>query len=170
MKISFKKAIANDGYILACCEKVFSENNSLEPFVIEGLPIRMAFESIIWDIGEQLRTHLNTIPKNEMSLILLNQIIEVIKTDKYRTGRESFVMLMHFFKGSPLPSIVLEDLLYDSSLYGYSVREMNKMKYYIGGKKIAELYDSEKTSWIKKELKINLERSQSILGENNYNY
>lgn len=103
----------------------------------------------------------------EVNYTLINQTIEIFKTDKYRTGRERFVMLVHFFEGSPLASTVLEDLLYDNSLYGHSVRELNKMKHYVGGKKIAELYNSEETPWIKRGLKINLEKSQSIQGESN---
>lgn len=159
MKISIKKATTDEGYILRCCEKVFSENNKPEPTRIVGVPMRMVFESLIWDIGEQLRKYLSTTPPKEDTLALLSQIIEVIKTSKYRSGRESFVMLLHFFKKNRLVIEVLKDGLHDTFLYGHSVRELNKMKLYIGGERMTKLYDSEQPAWIKKELKKNIERA-----------
>lgn len=159
MKFSIKRAIADDGYILSFCEQLFLEHNQPEPVCIKGLPARMMFESEIWHIGEQLRQYLNTRPGNKNNNILLSQIIEVIKTRQYKSGRESFVMLLHFFKEHASVTEVLINLLHDDCLYGHAVRELNQMKIYIGGEKITELFHAEKTAWIKKELKKNFERS-----------
>lgn len=167
MIFSIKKASVDGRYIPSLCEKIFLEHNIQESTQIKGMPVRMIFESKIWAVGELLRQDLRSNPIYRNNNTLLTQIIEIVKITKYRSGRESFVMLFHLFGNSMAVKEILIDLLYDEVLYGYSVREMNKMKLYIGGDRIKELLQVEKTAWKKKELKKNIDNEILMLRSEN---
>ncbi|MGI5172407.1 hypothetical protein H0R92_02215 [Treponema sp. OMZ 840] len=100
--------------------------------------------------------------KNNRNDLLLQEILTIVQTKKYRKGRESFVMLLHYF--SDIPSIVnvLGILLEDNDLYGFAVKELNKLKFYRYTEKIKSLLENEKTGWIKRELKRNLQNAGCI--------
>ncbi|UTC76963.1 hypothetical protein E4O04_02615 [Treponema sp. OMZ 799] len=155
-------AFNKKGYILNYCEKLFEKNNYKEKTLFKDMPERMVFETEIWMIGAKIRPEIAKMKKDKRSDLLLQEILTIVQTKKYRKGRESFVMLLHYF--SDIPSIVnvLEILLEDNELYGFAVSELNKLKFYRYTEKIKSLLENEKTGWIKQELKRNLQNAWCI--------
>ncbi|UTC74713.1 hypothetical protein E4O03_10995 [Treponema sp. OMZ 792] len=149
-------------YILNYCEKLFEKNNYKEKTLFKNMPERMVFETEIWMIGAKIRTEIAKMKKDKRSDLLLQEILTIVQTKKYRKGRESFVMLLHYFSDIPAIANVLGILLDDNDLYGFAVKELNKLKFYRYTEKIKSLLENEKTGWIKQELKHNLQNAGCI--------
>jgi hypothetical protein len=148
----FTNISKQQGYLIEFCENIFEENNFREEPIIAGMPERMVYETEIWMVGEKLRQEISKLKKDEATPLLLDEVLKVINTTKYRKGRESFVMTLHYFKNSPKVESCLENLLDDKQLYGFAIKELNKLKIYDFTGKVRKISEKEKIAWIKKEI------------------
>lgn len=155
----FSKAYIQQGYLSEFCENIFNNMNFEEEPAFKGMPKRMAYETEIWMIGEQIRQEIAKLKKNEINPLLLNEILTVINTTKYGKGRESFVMTLHYFKDNPTVESTLKTLLDDKQLYGFALKELNKSKLYNYKEKVEDILKNEKKTWIKKEAERYLKNS-----------
>jgi hypothetical protein len=158
----FSRVCEKADYLLEFCENIFNENSKKEEPAYKGMPERMVYESEIWMIGEQIRQEIIMRGKKADSAILLAEILKVIHTKKYRRGRESFVMLLSYFKNDPIVIEELGKLLKDEMLYGFAIKELNKLKEYKYVSDVSEILETEKNLWIKKEAEKYLEKSKPI--------
>jgi hypothetical protein len=151
----YYKLFIEDNYLKSICEKVFEDKNYKENSVFKKNQERMVFETEIWMIGEDIRQGILKERKNktENYLKILDKIIEIITIEKYRKGRESFVMLLSYYKNNNEVKNLLEKLLDDNKLYGFAINELNKLKEYNCINKITEIYNNEKNGWIKRDAK-----------------
>jgi hypothetical protein len=148
------------GYLTSFCENIFNGYNYKEEPAFKGMPERMAFEPEIWIVGAEVMQKLKEVKDNKADYsLLLEEILKVIKIEKYNSGRQSFVMTLHFFKDNSTVGKVLISLLDDNHLYGFALKELNKLKLYGCTDKVAEILKNEKTGWIKKEAKRYIENS-----------
>ncbi len=155
----FSRAYIQQGYLSEFCENIFNNMNFEEESTFKGMPKRMAYETEIWMIGEQIRQEIAKLKKDEISPLLLNEIFTVINTTKYGKGRESFVMMLHYFRNNPIVESNLRNLLDDKQLYGFAIKELNKLKSYHSIDKVEDILVQEKTAWIKKEAKLYIKNS-----------
>lgn len=155
----FSKAYIQQGYLSEFCENIFNNMNFEEEPAFKGMPKRMAYETEIWMIGEQICQEIAKLKKNEINPLLLNEILTVINTTKYGKGRESFVMTLHYFKDNPTVESTLKTLLDDKQLYGFALKELNKSKLYNYKEKVEDILKNEKKTWIKKEAERYLKNS-----------
>ncbi|MDR0606526.1 MAG: hypothetical protein LBG80_19815 [Bacteroidales bacterium] len=152
IKFDFSMSLLEDRYLLNFCEVIFQKYNYKQAPAYKGMTERMVYEPEIWAIGATIEEELKkTRNKKINSSKLLNGILSVIHTEKYRNGRQSFVMLLHYFKNNHIVIEELERLLNDKSLYGFAVGELNKLKEYKYINIVKEILDAEKSSWIKKD-------------------
>lgn len=159
-KFKFPNAVMQKGYLLEFCENIFKEYNYREEPAFKGMPERMAFEPEIWIVGSELMQKLKEAKENQVDYtLLLESILKIIKTEKYISGRQSFVMTLHFFKNNSTVEKALISLLDDNQLYGFALKELNKLKLYGCTDKVTEILKNEKTGWIKKEAKRYIENS-----------
>lgn len=156
---NFTQSHKQEGYLSGFCEDIFRENDFKEELIFQGMPERMAYESEIWMIGEKIRQELTKLKKIETEL-LLAEVVKVISTTKYGRGRESFVMILHYFGNSPTVEKCLSSLLDDVELYGYAIKELNKLRLFTHVEKVREILQNEKTYWIKKEAERYLKNSK----------
>ncbi|MCE8725424.1 hypothetical protein [Phocaeicola vulgatus] len=163
-KFCYIKAITQCGYLSDFCEFIYAKYNFQEPSTIPNMPPTMAYEPEIWIIGSNIIEELKKNPPKKRDFsILLNEILKVIKTKKYESGRESFVMTLHYFNKYPIVKEILSTLLDDKQLYGFAIGELKKMKCYNYTEKINKILQSEKTTWIKHEAKQYLKKAQGDL-------
>ena len=158
-KIKLVSAYTEQGYLSKFCENIFEKYNFKEEPAFKGMPERMAFETEIWMIGEELRQGISKAKKNEINQLVLEEILTIIRTVKYGKGREIFVMLLHYFKDNSTIEDILKTLLDDKQLYGFALKELNKLKLYYYKEKVNDILKNEKTSWIKKEAERYLKNS-----------
>lgn len=151
MRFDSRKAVEETDYLKTFCDHLYLENNCEEEHVVKGLPRRMVFETQIWQLGERLRIELRDQAKR--TPILKNGIVAIIKERKYRRGRESFVLLLHFFPQDDDTIPLFEWLLKDSDLYGFAIAELNQMGIAGFSETIAGIYAAEKTGWIRRAAK-----------------
>lgn len=145
-------ACITQGHVSGYCETLFEKYNYKEKCLFEDTPERMVFETEIWMVGEQLRQEISKTKKCRVNQLLIKEILTVVQTAKYRRGRESFVMLLHYFKQEDsLIEKVLGSLLDDEQLYGFAIRELNKLKSYHYVEIVKNILKNEKITWIKKE-------------------
>jgi hypothetical protein len=155
----FSKANIQQGYLSEFCENIFNNMNFEEETAFKGMPKRMAYETEIWMIGEQIRQKIAKLKEDEISQLLLNEILTVISTTKYGKGRESFVMTLHYFGNNHIVESNLCNFLDDKQLYGFAIKELNKLKSYHSTDKIEDILMQEKIGWIKKEAKLYIKNS-----------
>lgn len=158
-KIRLSKVYTQQGYLSEFCENIFNNMNFEEEPAFKDMPKRMAYETEIWMIGEQIRQEIASSKRDKISPLLLNEILTVINTTKYGKGRESFVMTLHYFRNNPIVESNLRNLLDDKQLYGFAIKELNKLKSYHLINKIEDILAQEKTAWIKKEAKLYIKNS-----------
>jgi hypothetical protein len=68
-------------------------------------------------------------------------------------------MTLHYFKNNHIVESNLRNLLDDKQLYGFAIKELNKLKSYHSIDKIEDILMQEKTEWIKKEAKLYIKNS-----------
>ena len=124
------------------------------------MPEKMAFETEIWIVGESIRQGIIYEKKNKTNnyIKVLDDIIEIINTTKYKSGRESFVMLLSFYKNNKIVNETLKKLLNEKELYGFAIKELIKIKEYGYINEIVEIYNNEKKGWIKQIAKKYIEK------------
>lgn len=159
-KFKFANIFSEEEYLSKFCETLFEKYNFKEEPAFKGMPERMAYEAEIWIIGAAIMQKMKDLKnkKNDYST-LLKQIITIIQTEKYNSGRESFVMTLHYFKDNPAVESTLRTLLDDKQLYGFALKELNKSKLYNYKEKVEGILKNEKKSWIKKEAERYLKNS-----------
>ncbi len=153
-KLKLKDVHTKKGYLLKYCEFLYRKYNYKEDIRYKGMPERMAFETEIWIVGEQIRKYIEKnkiLKKNESNQILSDEVIKIIQTEKYQRGRESFTMLLHYFKNNPAIESLLKNLLKDEQLRGFAIIELNNLKIYNYEEQVKGILKSEKISWIRKE-------------------
>ena len=125
------------------------------------MPGRMVFEPEIWIIGANIREGIvyENKHKTKNYIKIIDDIIKIINTEKYKGGRESFVMLLSFYKNNNEVKILLDKLLEDKELYGFAVKELDKLKEYKQINKITEIYNKKNNSWIKKAMEKYMENA-----------
>ncbi|MFK8273036.1 hypothetical protein [Capnocytophaga canimorsus] len=143
-------------YIYNMCEKAYKNKYDLDED--QGLK---AYEREIWMIGSELLDFLKKTKKNKYSDFLLKDILKVIQNAKYGRGRESFTMLLHYFKKNPSIEIYLVSLLDDEQLYAFAIGELTKLKLFGHTDKVQEILSKEKVAWKKKEAKRYIEKSKN---------
>ncbi|MEB3005247.1 hypothetical protein [Capnocytophaga sp. G2] len=150
------------GYLSGYCESLFEKYNYKEKCLLEDMPERMVFETEIWMVGEQLRQEIAKTKKYRINQLLIKEILIVIQTVKYRRGRESFVMLLHYFKKeNDLIEKILSSLLDDEQLYAFAIGELTKLKLFSYTDKVQVILSKEKISWKKKEAQKYIEKSKN---------
>ncbi|MDR1198994.1 MAG: hypothetical protein LBK94_08315 [Prevotellaceae bacterium] len=151
MSLKFADIYRQKGYLSQFCENIFKENNFREEPAFKDMPERMAYETEIWMVGEQLRQEISKLKQKEIAAFPLEEIINVIDAVRYGKGRESFVMTLHYFKNNHGLETYLGNLLCDNDLYGFAVKELNKLKLYHCTDKVRDILKNEKINWIRKE-------------------
>jgi hypothetical protein len=156
----FAKACTQRGYISEFCENIFRDNNFEEEPAFKNMPKRMAYEPEIWIVGSSIMQELKKLKGKKIDYsLLLEDILIVIKTKKYNSGRQSFVMTLHYFKNNCTVEELLISLLDDEQLYGFAIKELMKLKLYCCIDKVSEILKTEKMAWIKKEAELYIKNS-----------
>ena len=150
-----------ENYLINYCENIFEKLNYKEKELFKNMPERMVFETEIWIVGENIRQGILNERKNKTNNYtkIIDNIFKIIDTSKYKTGRESFVMLLSYYKNNNEVKYLLEKLLDDKELYGFSIKELDKIKEYEYVNKIIEIYNNEKKGWKKQVAKKNIEKA-----------
>jgi hypothetical protein len=161
MKFKYDRIFEKENYLTNYCEDIFKNLNYKKKKLFNDFPERMVFETEIWIVGEIIREGIMNEKKDKTSnyLKIVEDIIKIITTEKYKKGRESFVMLLSFYKNNNEIENLLAQLLDDKELYGFAIIELNKLKKYEQVNKAVEIYNNEKNGWIKKEVKKYLENA-----------
>jgi hypothetical protein len=159
----YNKILSEENYLINYCENIFEKLNYREKELYKNMPERMVFETQIWIIGENIRQEILKEIKNKTNNYekIIDSILEIINTNKYRTGRESFVMLLSYYKNSDKVNNLLEKLLDDKDLYGFAIKELDKIKEYRYINKIIEIYNNEKNGWKKQAAKKYIEKANN---------
>ena len=147
--VDFKKEI------ILLCENAFDEGNYLEPTQIDYNK-RMVFETEIWQIGELIRKKFLKRKAAISSPLFFDTISEIIQTKKYRSGRQSFVLLFGDFKLFE-KSDFLATFLSDEYVYGHVIISLLKLKNFKYCKEVKDILEQEATGWIKQKGKKYLE-------------
>ena len=123
-----------------------------------------SFEREIWMIGSEIIDNIKRkkIEKKILTDTLSEELLKVIKEDKFGRGRESFVMLLHYFNNNPNVVSCLEELLDDELLYAFAIDELMKLKVFKYTDKVQNFLLEEKISWRRKVEKRYIEKSGDI--------
>ena len=89
----------------------------------------------------------------------MQELLKVINQRKYGRGRESFVMLLHYFKNSPNIEKYIAPLLDDEQLYAFAIGELIQLKIFSHTDKMRAILSKEKIAWRKKEAQKYIEKS-----------
>ena len=92
-RIKHYEKIASDNYLFNLCELYFKELFQED----DNQPLK-AYECEIWMIGSELIEIFKGLKKTAFTNELLQELLKIINTQKFGRGRESFVMLLHYFK------------------------------------------------------------------------
>jgi hypothetical protein len=157
-KIEIQKIYTETGYLYNYCEKIFLLKNYLEDKLFKDFPDRMVFETSIWMIGSFIEQEIRK-NKKILNNLLFEEVKKIIQTKKYLTGRQGFVMLLHYFKKN-ISEIdeMIENMLKDKYIYGFVISEMIKLKLFSYKKEVQSILEEEETGWIKKKAKKYLEK------------
>lgn len=123
-----------------------------------------SFEREIWMIGSELIDNIRKTrtKKKILTDILLEELLKIVREYKFGRGRESFVMLLHYFKNNPKVESSLAELLDDEQLYAFAIDELTKLKVFKYIDKVQNFLLEEKISWRRKVEKRYIEKSSNI--------
>ena len=123
-----------------------------------------SFEREIWMIGSEIIDNIKRkkIEKKILTDTLSEELLKVIEEDRFGRGRESFVMLLHYFKNNPNIETCLATLLDDEQLYAFAIDELMKLKVFKYTDKVQNFLLEEKISWRRKVEKRYIEKSGDI--------
>lgn len=154
-RIKHYEKIASDNYLFNLCElyfkKLFQED--------DNQPLK-AYECEIWMIGSELLEIFKGLKKTAFTNELLQELLKIINTQKFGRGRESFVMLLHYFKNQQEVEICLSSLLNDPLLYAFAISEMTRLKLFNYTDKVEELLANETIGWRRQTAKKYLEKAK----------
>lgn len=114
------------------------------------------FEYLIWIFGEDLRIILKNKKFNKSELIA-NAVIRVLNDKRYGKGRETFALLIGYFKFQ-LNEKDVGVLLEDEDVYGHVIVSLRKLKMRGFEERMKHIINSEK-DWKKAEAKKYLDKS-----------
>ena len=111
-----------------------------------------SFEREIWMIGSEIIDNIKRkkIEKKILTDILSEELLKVIEEDRFGRGRESFVMLLHYFKNNPNIETCLATLLDDEQLYAFAIDELTILKNFKYVDKVQKILSEEKVPWRRK--------------------
>jgi hypothetical protein len=163
-KFKYEKTFEENNYLINFCENIFNKLNYKEKQLYKEIPERMVFETEIWIVGSRILEGIKDEIKNKTNnyLKILEDIIKIINTKKYKKGRESFVMLLSYYKNNNDVKYLLEKLLEDKELYGFAISEMIKLKEYNHIDKIMEINKTQNNGWIKSKIRKYIEKANKI--------
>ena len=123
-----------------------------------------SFEREIWMIGSEIIDNIKRkkIEKKILTDTLSEELLKIIEEDRFGRGRESFVMLLHYFKNNPNIETCLATLLDDEQLYAFAIDELTKLKIFKYVDKVQNFLLEEKISWRRKVEKRYIEKSSNI--------
>ena len=119
-------------------------------------PAWRQFELSVWEIGEQIRQITSEHISLRKDTELLDKIIEICINRNAKSGRQSFIMLL-WFKHCEKYSGLLVKHLDDVNVRGHIIQGLNKMQAN-GYGKLIEPFTSDKTTWVKKQAKLYIEK------------
>lgn len=149
--------VTSANYLSSLCERIYTAF-----FRSEDDKLLKSFEREIWMVGSEL---LETFKKNKkisLSEDLLEEILKIIEEKKYGRGRESFVMLLHYFKNKPQVEHCLSTLLEEPILYGFAIGKLQKLKLFSYLVKVQDIFANEKKSWIRQAAKKYIEKATKL--------
>ena len=111
-----------------------------------------SFQREIWMIGSEIIDNIKRkkIEKKILTDTLSEELLKVIEEDRFGRGRESFVMLLHYFKNNPNIETCLATLLDDEQLYAFAIDELTILKNFNYVDKVQKILSKEKVSWRRK--------------------
>ena len=112
----------------------------------------MQFESEIWILGENFRLFLKKNKRLKTDSVFENALWKIILEKKYKTGRQSFVLLLSDLKISN-ESKKMAGCLNDIDIYGHIISVLLKLKDFSYYKEVKQIYEEEKKGWIKQKCK-----------------
>ncbi len=154
-RINFER-IEEENYLYNICEFLFKKY-----FSIEDKQELKSFEIEIWMICSEIIENIRKTKKKIFTEALLQELLKIINQCKYGRGRESFVMLLHYFKKSPNVETYIASLLDDEQLYAFAIGELTKLKLFSYTDKVQIILSKEKIAWKKKEAKRYIEKSKN---------
>ena len=85
------------------------------------------FESKVWQIGEQIRQKINSLPKLRKDKELQEIFIGIAKNKNAKRGRQSFIMLLAYKDCSSYAEVLLSELN-DPDVEGHVIYALRKMQ------------------------------------------
>jgi hypothetical protein len=162
-EFSYSKLFSQENYLVNFCMNIFEKLNYKEDKIYKNMPERMMFETEIWIVGEEIRQGIINENRNKTNnyLKILEDIFKIINTNEYKAGRESFIMLLSYYKNNDNVKRILGGLLDDKDLNGFAIGELLKIKEYGYINKALEIYNTEKPGWKKQMAKKYIERARA---------
>lgn len=154
-RIDFER-IEEENYLYNTCEFLYKKY-----FSVEDKQELKSFEREIWMIGSEIIENIRKTKKKVFTDILLQELLKIINQYKYGRGRESFVILLHYFKNNEIVENSLAKLLEDDLLYAFAIGELTKLKLFTYTDRVQEILQKEKISWRKTEAKRYIEKSKN---------
>ncbi len=148
--------------VIAACDRALSFAPSEYPPDLPsseellGAPEWYSFEGRVWEIGEHIRSQLQSNPNLKADMGILNKIISVIQCRNLRRGRQSFVLLLGF-KGANNYADEIAHFLNDPDVAGHALDALLKMRVAGYASRVEALLESKQT-WIRNKAKTYLER------------
>ena len=120
-----------------------------------------SFEREIWMIGSEIIDNIKRkkIEKKNLTDTLSEELLKIIVEDRFGRGRESFVMLLHYFKNNPNIETCLATLLDDEQLYAFAIDELTILKNFKYVDKVQKILSEEKVPWRRKVAKRYIKKS-----------
>lgn len=154
-RIDFER-IEEENYLYDTCELLYNKY-----FNFEDKQELKSFEREIWMVGSEIIEYIRKTKKKIFTDTLLQELLKIINQCKYERGRESFVMLLHYFKENPNIETYISSLLDDEQLCAFAIGELTKLKLFSYTDKVQAILSKEKIAWKKKEAKRYIERSNN---------
>ena len=149
--------VTSANYLSSLCERIYTAF-----FRSEDDKLLKSFEREIWMVGSEVLEVFKKTPRISLSEDLLQEILHIINQKKYGRGRESFVMLLHYFKNKPQVDYCLSALLEEPILYGFAIGELQKLKLFSYLVKVQDILANEKKSWIRQAAKKYIEKATKL--------
>ena len=110
------------------------------------------FEREIWMISSEIIDNIKRkkIEKKNLTDTLSEELLKIIVEDRFGRGRESFVMLLHYFKNNSNIETCLATLLDDEQLYPFAIDELTILKNFNYVDKVQKILSKEKVPWRRK--------------------
>ncbi|MDU1891568.1 MAG: hypothetical protein E6767_12850 [Dysgonomonas sp.] len=110
------------------------------------------YEREIWLLGEKIRQCLSIQKRKRGQDELIDKVVEVLHTYKYKNGRVSFAFILEAF-AYPSYSSQIRELLYDNDLQLQlsMIKAIRKMKILDLENEVKDILETSPYSWIRKQ-------------------